>query len=375
MENAEGTPGEDFNISYLAGRFTIENDAGNGSALTLKWSDTDSTAASMLGFAAADSAALAAGSSDVSDAFGGMIVDASLEQIRDTINAPMSKAYAATDTIGTGTLTLNAGTADAVTLTVDSTNNTPARLRDAINALGAGIEARIATDTVTSEQRLLFRPTVPDTVYSIEVSDDADGNNRDTAGLSALLHTEKLSNLTVNALGIEALAINDTQGKRLLFDIKDKNAALTIDVDDTNDGDYTDAQDTDTTGLSRLYHASDTTTNLNTSISFFTILDHLTNSLTTNDAVGIRGSSLLIDSALDKVLNVRADVGSRIKYIEDHKFALEDDHIFFSTHLSSFEEADIASAATEMAKVQASLEAMRISSIRMLSQTLLDFLK
>ncbi len=329
----------------------------------------------MLGFAAADSAVLAASESDTSDAFGGMLIDASTELIRDTINAPMTGLYAPTDTIGTGTLSFKVVEADAVTLTVDSTNNTPALLRDAINALGAGIEARIATDTVTSEQRLLFRPVVPDTAYSIEVSGDGDGNDRDTAGLSALLHTEQLSNLTTNALGIEALVINETQGKRHIFDIKYENTTLTIDVDDTNDGDYTDAQDTDATGLSRLYHASSTTTNLNTSISFFTIFDHLTNSLTTNDAVGIRVSSLLLDSALDKVINVRADVGSRIKYIEDHQLSLEDDYIFFSTNLSKFEEVDIAVAATEMTKVQASLEAMRLASVRMLSQTLLDFLK
>jgi flagellar hook-associated protein 3 FlgL len=84
---------------------------------------------------------------------------------------------------------------------------------------------------------------------------------------------------------------------------------------------------------------------------------------------------LLLDSALDRVINVRADVGSRIKYIEDHQLSLEDDYIFFQTNLSIFEEVDIAEAATEMTKVQASLEAMRLASIRMLSQTLLDFLK
>jgi flagellin-like hook-associated protein FlgL len=374
MEAAEPS-GDTFTVSYAAGRFTIPNDAGNGSNLTLKWSDTGSTAASVLGFAAADSAALAAGSSVTSDNFGGMLVDASPELIRDTINAPMTGAYAAADTIGTGTLTFKVGAAETVTLTVDSTNNTPTLLRDAINALGTGIEVRIATDTVTSEQRLLFRPAVPDTVYSIDVSNDSDGNDKDTAGLSALVHTEMLSNLTTTALGVEAVVINDTQGKRLLLDIKDDNATLTIDVDETNDGDYVDAQDTDATGLSRLYHASSTTTNMSTSISFFTVLDHLKNSLTNNDDTGIRASSLLLDSALDRVLNVRADIGARLKYIEDHKLGLEDDYIFFSETLSDFEDADIAEAATEMAKIQASLEAMRLASLRILSQTLLDFLK
>ena len=376
IEAAEPTA-DTFTASYsnVTDRFTIDNDLGNASSLTLNWSDADSTAASVLGFAAADSAVLAATESDVSDNFGGMLIDASTELIRDTINAPMTGLYAPTDTIGTGTLTLKAGSADAVTLTVDSTNNTPALLRDAINALGMGIEARIATDTVTSEQRLLFRPVVPGTVYSIDVSGDGDGNDKDTAGLSALLHTETLSNLTTTALGVEALVINDTQGKRLMFDIQDNNTTLTIDVDDTNDGDYVDAQDTDATGLSRLYHASDTTTNLNTSISYFTVLDHLTNSLTTNNDSGIRATSLLIDSAIDRVLNVRADVGSRLKHIENHKLTLEDDNIFFLEQLSKFEDADIAYAATEMAKVEASLEAMRLASVRILSQTLLDFLR
>ena len=53
------------------------------------------------------------------------LTNASPQEVRDAINAPMSGLYNAADTIGTGTLTLTAGTGSPVTLTVDAANNTP----------------------------------------------------------------------------------------------------------------------------------------------------------------------------------------------------------------------------------------------------------
>ena len=291
------------------------------------------------------------------------LTDASPQEVRDAINAPMSGLYDTTDTIGTGTLTLTAGTGSPVTLTVDAANNTPALLRDAVNALDMGIEAKLATDTVTGQVRLFFRPTTAGESFEIEVSNDGDGEDTDSNGLSALLHTGLQSNLTTTALGIEAFVINDTAGKRLLFAPATPNTSYSITVSDS-DGDNTDAS-----GLSRI-----ASTNLTGSISFFMIIDHMKNSLSANDTAGIQGSIFLLDGALDSNINTTADVGSRLNYLLNQKDRLEDNEISYTQNLSILEDADISEVALEITKIQSTLEAMRISSLRSLSQSLFDFL-
>jgi flagellar hook-associated protein 3 FlgL len=310
---------------------------------------------------------------DTADVFS----SATPEEIRDTINAPMSGSYDSTvpETVGTGTLTLQAGTGSPVTLTVTNANDEPSQIRDAINALNMGIEAGIFTDAAGNE-RLFFRPTTPGDAFSIEVS-DSDGDDTDMTGLSALSHTYLKSNLTSNALGIEAFVINDSTSKRLLFAPNVPNTSYTIEVDENNNGNFADAADIDTAapdGLALLYHASSATTNLNNSISFFSVVDHFKNSLVNNDAAGIRGSIFLLDGVIDSLVSTTADAGSRYKYLENQKNQLLDTEVAYRGSLAVLEDADIAKSAMEMTKIQSSLEAMRISSVKSLSQSLFDFL-
>jgi flagellin-like hook-associated protein FlgL len=96
--------------------------------------------------------------------------------------------------------------------------------------------------------------------------------------------------------------------------------------------------------------------------------------LLNNDAAGIRGSIHLFDGVLDSLVNTTADVGSRFKYLDDQKNRLLDSEIQYRESRAIFEDADIAQVALEMTKIQTSLEAMRISSIKSLSQSLFDFL-
>ncbi|WVV49049.1 flagellar cap protein FliD N-terminal domain-containing protein [Pseudomonas sp. NA13] len=51
-----------------------------------------------------------------------------------------------TTALGTGTLTLQVGTQEAVSITLDSSNNTLQGIRDAINAADAGVTASIVND-------------------------------------------------------------------------------------------------------------------------------------------------------------------------------------------------------------------------------------
>ena len=98
--------------------------------------------------------------------------------------------YADTDTseVGTGTLAIAIGTADPTEITIDSSNNTLAGIRDAINAVDAGVTASIVNDGTASPYRLVITAngTGTDNTITLGVSGDGDGNDTDDAGLSQL---------------------------------------------------------------------------------------------------------------------------------------------------------------------------------------------
>jgi flagellin-like hook-associated protein FlgL len=289
----------------------------------------------------------------------------------------MSGTYDSTvpDVVGTGTLTLRSGSGSPVDLTINNTNDEPSQIRDAVNALNMGITAGIFQDAAGNE-RLFFRPTTAGEGFSVDVSDD-DGNDNNSIGLSALLHTDIKSNLTSNALGVEALILDDGTNKRMVMEATPANTTFTIDVDEAADG-WNGAADIDTTGLSNLYHQSSAVSNLTgnawNSVTFFSIMEHFDNALSTNNLKGIEASILFMDGALDSVVNTTADVGSRLKYFEDQQVRLEDNGVSFKKSLSILEDADIAASAMELTKIQTTLEAMRIASVRNLTQSLFDFL-
>ncbi len=70
LEAKNGTS-DTYTVTYdnKTGKFKVTNDTGNGTSLTLDWST--STSATLLGFSAVSSGAIAAGSSDTSDSAGG----------------------------------------------------------------------------------------------------------------------------------------------------------------------------------------------------------------------------------------------------------------------------------------------------------------
>jgi flagellar hook-associated protein 2 len=105
-----------------------------------------------------------------------------------------------TDSVGTGTLTIDYGTYDSTgntfsvnadrtsqTITIDSAHNTLAGVRDAINAAKVGVTASIVNDG--SGNRLVVSSASTGTVNGLRITaTDDDTNNTDTAGLSQLAY-------------------------------------------------------------------------------------------------------------------------------------------------------------------------------------------
>lgn len=116
-----------------------------------------------------------------------------LAQSQSLASAPF--ASAAASVVGTGSLTFTVGTASGasftpaagstpVTVAIDSAHQTLSGVRDAINAASAGVTASIVG--TGSSARLVLR-TPDGAAHSVKVTaSDADGNDTDASGLSAL---------------------------------------------------------------------------------------------------------------------------------------------------------------------------------------------
>jgi flagellar hook-associated protein 2 len=105
----------------------------------------------------------------------------------------------ATDTVGTGTLTIQFGTFSggaftansdkaAQIITIDSARSSLGGVRDAINAANIGVSASILNDGTGNKLVLTSRDTGAANSLKVTVSDISDASNTDDAGLSQLAY-------------------------------------------------------------------------------------------------------------------------------------------------------------------------------------------
>ena len=179
-----------------------------------------------------------------------------------------SGAFTATsDTLGTGTLTIALGTpsytgstyssfsqTSSVDITIDSSNNTLAGVRDAINNAGAGVNASILKNGDDYQLLLVSEETGLSKSMSITVS-DSEGGDADDSGLSRLAFNSSGSQLTQYAAGANAnFSINGlavSSASNTVTDVIDgvtlnllsaTSSAITIDVKTDTDTIVADVQ-------------------------------------------------------------------------------------------------------------------------------------
>ena len=130
------------------------------------------------------------------------------------------------EALGTGTITIRFGTTDyvspvpgpesynsfavnpdkgAATLTIDSSNNTLAGLRDAINDAEIGVNAVIVNDGTGYRLLLASNETGAENSLEISVSGDGDSNDLDNSGLSALSFNSNTTHLSQTLAAQDAL--------------------------------------------------------------------------------------------------------------------------------------------------------------------------
>jgi len=171
------------------------------------------TSAPLLGRTAAASSADAV-SVSVTDTtpVGSYTVDvANLATAQTLTSAAGRFADTDTTTVGTGTLSIQLGTAAPVAITIDATNNTLAGVSDAINKADAGVTAAIVNDGSATPYRLIItaNKTGTSNAATLSVTGDGDGNDTDDAGLSQLINANlseaqqaKDAQLTVSGIAI-----------------------------------------------------------------------------------------------------------------------------------------------------------------------------
>ncbi len=140
-----------------------------------------------------------------------------------------SFADKSTTTVGTGKLTLLAGSA-VTNITIDSSNNTLQGIADAINGSKAGVNAGVVDTGAGFRLVLSSEKSGVDNAITLSVN-DSDGTNTDVTGLSQLAFNGTARNLTETVSAADAsVSINGITITRPTNTIDNAIEGLTLDV-------------------------------------------------------------------------------------------------------------------------------------------------
>jgi flagellar hook-associated protein 2 len=150
-----------------------------------------------------------------------------------------------TTALGTGTLTLQVGTADAVSITLDSSNNTLEGIRTAINASGAGVTASIVNDGSDTPYRLVLTSNSTGTESAMTVT--YTGTDSTDQASSLLGYDGSSGNMTQTVKALDAeLTLNGISITSQSNTVEDAVQGVTLNLSATGSSQtLTISQDTD----------------------------------------------------------------------------------------------------------------------------------
>lgn len=122
-------------------------------------------------------------------------------------------SYAATtDTFNTGTLAIKVGAGTAVNVTIDSSNNTLAGIRQAINDAGTGVTASIVNDGSTNRLLLTSKTLGTSGAITVTATDSGSGGTHALAGLdsSVLVATQTADDAQFSVNGFAVTRSSNT---------------------------------------------------------------------------------------------------------------------------------------------------------------------
>ncbi len=109
--------------------------------------------------------------------------------------------------------------------------------------------------------------------------------------------------------------------------------------------------------------------------SLMGMLDQFYNDLMSGNTAGVRGAIDSLDNALESAANTRADLGVKLRYLDDQRLNLDNRNYNIQTLLSSAEDSDIADTVNEISKTELALESLRAAGAEVLSKSLFDFIR
>jgi flagellar hook-associated protein 2 len=230
---------------------------------------------------------------------------------------------ATTETLGTGTLTISLGTVtydsvagsvtgftqksgtSAVSVVIDSSNNTLTGVRDALNAAGAGLNASVVNDGSGYRLVIQSNTTGAENAISISVDDTGDSNSTDNAGLSQLAFNESAANILQTGSGADAaIKINGLDVTSPSNTVSGAVEGVSFTLKKITSSAATVAITKDT---------AKATAGMNGLINGFNQLNAELNSLTAYNAAASRSSVLTGDATLRNLAsNVRASLNAAV---------------------------------------------------------------
>lgn len=121
--------------------------------------------------------------------------------------------YATTaDTFNTGTLAISIGSGTATNITIDSSNNTLAGIRQAINDANAGVTATIINDGSTNRLVLNSKTSGSAGAITVAVTDNGNGGSHALSGLASasLVQTQAADDAKLSINGIDITRSSNT---------------------------------------------------------------------------------------------------------------------------------------------------------------------
>lgn len=109
--------------------------------------------------------------------------------------------------------------------------------------------------------------------------------------------------------------------------------------------------------------------------TLFTTLSDFKTALENNNTSGIQDAITNLDSDFDTISNKISDVGSKMLRMEVKAKILEDLNISNTQQLSKIEDADVAQAIMDLSTMQFTYEAALTSSAKVMTMSLVDYLK
>ncbi|MBX3021066.1 MAG: flagellar hook-associated protein FlgL [Bdellovibrionales bacterium] len=110
-------------------------------------------------------------------------------------------------------------------------------------------------------------------------------------------------------------------------------------------------------------------------INIFSVMRNLEIALKTNDKEAVQGTLDDLDTALNQVVLTRSQVGSRGMTLDNWMQTLEKAKVDNQTSISSLEDADIFATVSDINKTESTLQATLQTSGKLITPSLLDFLR